>query len=54
MINSNNYAPRVDFKEQTPEVMFKYEKPQRLYAEVFLSPTGETDNEFSRNTTTWD
>lgn len=48
------YPPRVDFKEQTPEMLIQPPKPHPLYEKAFLSRNGEPDTEFAQNTTTWD
>ena len=44
----------VDFKEQTPEVLLKNEKPDPLYEKAFLSREDKSTTEYAQNTTTWD
>ena len=48
------FVPQVDFKEQTPEVMLKSEKPDPLYEKAFLSRDDKNTSEYALNTTTWD
>ena len=48
------FTPQVDFKEQTPEVLLKTEKPDPLYAKAFLSREDKSKTEYAQNTTTWD
>ncbi|MBQ8893252.1 MAG: hypothetical protein IJ043_02450 [Clostridia bacterium] len=45
---------QIDFKEQTPEILLKVEKPDPLYEKAFLSREEPGKTEFARNTTTWD
>ena len=33
----NEFAPHIDFKEQTPEMQLKEVKPDPLYEKAFLS-----------------
>ena len=33
----NQFAPQIDFKEQTPEIQLNKVKPDPLYEKVFLS-----------------
>ena len=33
----NDFAPQIDFKEQTPEMQLKEVKPDPLYEKAFLS-----------------
>ena len=47
-------VPQVDFKEQTPEVLLKNEKPAPLYEKAFLSREDKSTTEYTQNTTTWD
>ena len=47
-------VPQVDFKEQTPEVLLKNEKPDPLYEKAFLSREENCKTEYAQNTTTWD
>ena len=49
----NDFAPQIDFKEQTPEMQLKEVKPDPLY-ETFLSREDKNTSEYARNTTTWD
>ena len=48
------FVPQVDFKEQTPEVLLKVEKPDPLYEEAFLSREDKSKTEYAQNTTTRD
>ena len=48
------FVPAVDFKEQTPEMLLKEEKPDHLYEKVLLSTEDTAQTEYARNTTTWD
>lgn len=48
------FVPQVDFKEQTPEVLLKAEKPDPLYEKAFLSREDKCKTEYAQNTTTWD
>ena len=48
------FVPAVDFKEQTPEMLLKEEKPDHLYKMALLSTADTAQTEYARNTTTWD
>ena len=48
------FVPMVDFKEQTPEMLLKEEKPEPLYEKALLSTEDTAKTEYARNTTTWD
>ena len=48
------FVPQVYFKEQTPEVLLKNEKPDPLYEKAFLSREDKSTTEYAQNTTTWD
>ena len=50
----NDFAPQIDFKEQTPEMQLKEVKPDPLYEKAFLSCEDKNTSEHARNTTTWD
>lgn len=50
----NEFAPRIDFKEQTPEIQLKEVKPDPLYEKAFLSREDKNTSEYTRCTTTWD
>ena len=50
----NEFAPQIDFKEQTPEMQLKEVKPDPLYEKAFLSREDKNTSEYARNTTTWD
>lgn len=50
----NDFVPRMDFQAQTPEVNIKQKKIDLLYEKAFLSHEPDTENEYQRNTTTWD
>ena len=50
----NKFAPQIDFKEQTPEVLLKAEKPDPLYEKAFLSREENCKTKYAQNTTTWD
>ena len=50
----NDFAPQIDFKEQTPDVLLKTEKPDPLYEKAFLSREDKSKTEYAQNTTTWD
>ena len=50
----NDFAPQIDFKEQTPEMQLKEVKPDPLYEKAFLSCEDKNTSEYARNTTTWD
>ena len=54
IIKENDFAPQIDFKEQTPDVLLKTEKPDPLYEKAFLSGEDESKTEYAQNTTTWD
>ena len=51
--NDTGFVPQVDFKEQTPEVLLKNEKPDPLYEKAFLSREDKSTTEYAQNTTTW-
>ena len=48
------FVPTVDFKEQTPEMLLKEEKPDHLYEKALLSAEDTAKTEYAQNTTTWD
>ena len=48
------FVPKVDFKEQTPDVLLKTETPDPLYEKAFLSRVDKSTTEYAQNTTTWD
>ena len=50
----NDFAPQIDFKEQTPEIQIKEVKPDPLYEKEFLSSEDKNTSEYARNTSTWD
>ena len=50
----NEFAPPIDFKEQTPEMQLKEVKPVPLYKKAFLSREDKNTSEYARNTATWD
>ena len=50
----NEFAPQIDFKEQTPEMQLKEVKSDPLYEKVLLSREDKNASEYARNTTTWD
>ena len=50
----NDFAPQIDFKEQTPEMQLKEVKPDPLYEKTFLSREDKNTSEYAWNTTTWD
>ena len=50
----NEFAPQIDFKEQTPEMQLKEVKPDPLYEKAFLSREDKNTSEYAWNTTTWD
>ena len=50
----NEFAARIDFKEQTPEMQLKEVKPGPLYEKAFLSSEDKNTSEYARNTSTWD
>ena len=50
----NEFAPRIDFKEQTPGIQLKDVKHAPLYEKAFLSREDKNTSEYARNTTTWD
>ena len=50
----NDFAPQIDFKEQTPEMQLKEVKSNPLYEKVLLSREDKNTSEYARNTTTWD
>ena len=52
--NENEFAPQIDFKEQTPEIQIKEVKPDPLYEKAFLSREDKNTSEYAQNTTTWD
>lgn len=52
--NYDGFAPKVDFKELTPEVNTDRKRPDPLYEKAFLSREEKSTSEFSGNTTTWD
>ena len=54
MTKKKKIDSRLDFKKQTPEVLIEQKKPDPLYEKAFLSREVEADNEYKRNTTTWD
>ena len=49
-----DFAPQIDFKEQTPEMQLKEVKPDPLYEKAFLSREDKNTSEYARNTTAWD
>ena len=50
----NDFAPQIDFKEQTPEMQLKEVKHDSLYEKAFLSREDKNTSEYALNTTTWD
>ena len=48
------FVTQVDFKEQTPEVLLKTEKPDPLYEKAFLFREDKSTTEYAQNTTTRD
>lgn len=48
------FLSQVDFKDQTPEVLLKTEKPDPLYEKAFLSGEDKSKTEYAQNTTTFD
>lgn len=50
----NEFAPRIDFKDQTPEIQLKEVRFDPLYEKAFLSREDKSGSEYARNTTTWD
>ena len=50
----SGFVPQVDFKEQTPDMLLKTEKPDPLYEKAFLSRDDKNTSEYALNTTTWD
>lgn len=48
------FVPQIDFKEQTPDILLKTEKPDLLYEKAFLSGEEKSKTEYAQNTTTWD
>ena len=48
------FVSQVDFKEQTPEVLLKAEKPEPFYEKAFLSGEDKSKTEYAQNTTTFD
>lgn len=48
------FVPQVDFKEQTPAILLKAEKPAPLYETAFLTREDASKTEYAQNTTTWD
>ena len=50
----NDFAPQIDFNEQTLEMQLKEVKPVPLYEKAFLSREDKNTSEYARNTTTWD
>ena len=54
IIKENDFAPQIDFKKQTPDVLLKTEKPNSLYEKAFLSREDKSTTEYAQNTTTWD
>ena len=50
----SGFVPQVDFKEQTPDMLLKTEKPDPLYEKVFLSREDKSKTKYAQNTTAWD
>lgn len=50
----SRFIPQVDFKEQTPAILLKAEKPDPLYEKAFLFREDASKTEYAQNTTTWD
>ena len=48
------FVPMVEFKEQTPEMLLKAEKPEPLYEKALLSTEDTAKTEYAQNTTTRD
>ena len=48
------FTPRVDFKEQTPEIQLKEVKLDPLYEKAFLFREDKNTSEYTQNTTTCD
>ena len=48
------FAPKLDFKEQTPKIQLKDVKLDPLYEKAFLFREEKNTSEYARNTTTWD
>ena len=43
------FVPQVDFKEQTPDVLLKTEKPDPLYEKAFLSREDKSKTEYLKS-----
>ena len=50
----SGFVLQIDFKEQTPDVLLKTEKPAPLYEKAFLSREDKSTTEYAQNTTTWE
>ena len=48
------YAPQLDFKTQTPQMLIGAKKAEALYEKAFLTSDDLKQSDFSKNTTTWD
>lgn len=51
---SGDVEYRISFADVTPQLFVGYSKSDPLYEKAYLSSEADTDNEFKRNTTTWD
>jgi hypothetical protein len=45
---------KVNFKEQTPDILLNEEKENSLYKKAFLLREDVIPSEYAQNTTTWD
>ncbi len=52
--NTMDFAPTVDFKEQTPDQQISRSEPSELYRKAWLENDTGVSNEFCQNTTSWD
>ena len=48
------FAPQVDFKELTPDILLKNKKSDPLYEKAFLSKDAKCVSEYAQNTTSQD
>lgn len=52
--NETNFAPCVNFTEQTPKAFIEQIKFDPLYEQAFLSHDDRIKSEFAQNTAAWD
>ncbi len=53
-MSRKKFIRKLEFKEQTPDILLREEKDNLLYEKAFLLREDILPNEYAQNTTTWD